>query len=395
MELAEAERLAEDLRLLYVALTRAVWHCSLGVAPLSTRRSDKPGASDFHHSALGRLLQGGEAMDAAGLMARLQAFCSGEIALQLPYTAAPTPWQAPQAALPPLSARLLARSVTDDWRVTSYSGLQQNGHSAAQDLLPRLDVDAAGVGEVAEEPQLTPHQFPRGASPGTFLHSLFEDLDFTQPVPADWMAARLQLSGFEEKWTPVLTAWLDGVLRTPLPGAGIALNQLSEGDKQVEMAFYLPIEQPLDPLRLDALIRQYDPLSVDTPTLDFRQVRGMLKGFIDLVFRHNGRYYLLDYKSNWLGENREAYTQDAMRQAMRSHRYDLQYQLYSLALHRYLRHRIADYDYERHFGGVIYLFLRGMDGQDGGQGIFATRPALPLINGLDALFAGETQEVVL
>ncbi|WP_164096612.1 hypothetical protein, partial [Serratia marcescens] len=85
-----------------------------------------------------------------------------------------------------------------------------NGHSAAQDLLPRLDVDAAGVGEVAEEPQLTPHQFPRGASPGTFLHSLFEDLDFTQPVPADWMAARLQLSGFEEKWTPVLTAWLDG-----------------------------------------------------------------------------------------------------------------------------------------------------------------------------------------
>ncbi|MBG2582363.1 PD-(D/E)XK nuclease family protein, partial [Klebsiella michiganensis] len=355
----------------------------------------KPGASDFHHSALGRLLQGGEAMDAAGLMARLQAFCSGEIALRLPDTAAPTPWQAPQAALPPLSARLLARSVTDDWRVTSYSGLQQNGHSAAQDLLPRLDVDAAGVGEVAEEPQLTPHQFPRGASPGTFLHSLFEDLDFTQPVPADWMAARLQLSGFEEKWTPVLTAWLDGVLRTPLPGAGIALNQLSEGDKQVEMAFYLPIEQPLDPLRLDALIRQYDPLSVDTPTLDFRQVRGMLKGFIDLVFRHNGRYYLLDYKSNWLGENREAYTQDAMRQAMRSHRYDLQYQLYSLALHRYLRHRIADYDYERHFGGVIYLFLRGMDGQDGGQGIFTTRPALPLINGLDALFAGETQEVVL
>ncbi|WP_177926275.1 PD-(D/E)XK nuclease family protein, partial [Klebsiella grimontii] len=306
-----------------------------------------------------------------------------------------TPWQAPQAALPPLSARMLERSVTDDWRVTSYSGLQQNGHSAAQDLLPRLDVDAAGVGEVVEEPQLTPHQFPRGASPGTFLHSLFEDLDFTQPVPADWMAGKLQLSGFEEKWTPVLTAWLDGVLRTPLPGAEIALNQLSARDKQVEMAFYLPIEQPLDPLRLDALIRQYDPLSVDTPTLDFRQVRGMLKGFIDLVFRHNGRYYLLDYKSNWLGENREAYTQEAMRQAMRSHRYDLQYQLYSLALHRYLRHRIADYDYERHFGGVIYLFLRGMDGQDGGQGIFTTRPALPLIDGLDALFAGETQEVVL
>ncbi len=95
------------------------------------------------------------------------------------------------------------------------------------------------------------------------------------------------------------------------------------------MAFYLPIEQPLDPLQLDALIRRYDPLSADTPALDFRRVRGMLKGFIDLVFRHDGRYYLLDYKSNWLGEDREAYTQQAMIRAMRLHRYDLQYQLYS------------------------------------------------------------------
>lgn len=94
----------------------------------------------------------------------------------------------------------------------------------------------------------------------------------------------------------------------------------------------------------------------------------MLKGFIDLVFRHDGRYYLLDYKSNWLGEDREAYTQQAMIQAMRLHRYDLQYQLYSLALHRYLRHRIADYHYERHFGGVIYLFYAAWTGRKAGRG---------------------------
>lgn len=175
-----------------------------------------------------------------------------------------------------------------------------------------------------------------------------------------------------------------GVLKTRLPGPDIALNQLAARDKQVEMAFYLPIAQLLTAERLDALIRQYDPLSADTPPLDFRQVRGMLKGFIDLVFRHEGRYYLLDYKSNWLGEDREAYTRPAMEQAMRAHRYDLQYQLYSLALHRYLRHRLADYDYDRHFGGVIYLFLRGMDGQEG-AGIFTTRPVRPLIDGLDQL----------
>lgn len=364
LELAEAERLAEDLRLLYVALTRAVWHCSLGVAPLSSRKS---GNSDFHLSALGRLLQAGEAMDAAGLAARLADFCHGDIALQIPGELDLTPWQAPAATIPRLSARELQRRIADDWRVTSYSGLQQHGFSGGQDLLPRLDVDAAGVGEVVEEPQLTPHQFPRGAAPGTFLHSLFEELDFTQPVPEGWMAEKLQLSGFDAQWAPVLTDWLGGVLKTRLPGPDIALNQLAARDKQVEMAFYLPIAQLLTAERLDALIRQYDPLSADTPPLDFRQVRGMLKGFIDLVFRHEGRYYLLDYKSNWLGEDREAYTRPAMEQAMRAHRYDLQYQLYSLALHRYLRHRLADYDYDRHFGGVIYLFLRGMDGQEGGR----------------------------
>ncbi|STR38407.1 exonuclease V subunit beta [Klebsiella pneumoniae] len=365
LELAEAERLAEDLRLLYVALTRAVWHCSLGVAPLSSRKS---GNSDFHLSALGWLLQAGEAMDAAGLAARLADFCHGDIALQIPGELDLTPWQAPAATIPRLSARELQRRIADDWRVTSYSGLQQHGFSGGQDLLPRLDVDAAGVGEVVEEPQLTPHQFPRGAAPGTFLHSLFEELDFTQPVPEGWMAEKLQLSGFDAQWAPVLTDWLGGVLKTRLPGPDIALNQLAARDKQVEMAFYLPIAQLLTAERLDALIRQYDPLSADTPPLDFRQVRGMLKGFIDLVFRHEGRYYLLDYKSNWLGEDREAYTRPAMEQAMRAHRYDLQYQLYSLALHRYLRHRLADYDYDRHFGGVIYLFLRGMDGQEGGRG---------------------------
>ncbi|MGR8984140.1 exodeoxyribonuclease V subunit beta, partial [Klebsiella pneumoniae] len=157
LELAEAERLAEDLRLLYVALTRAVWHCSLGVAPLSSRKS---GNSDFHLSALGRLLQAGEAMDAAGLAARLADFCHGDIALQIPGELDLTPWQAPAATIPRLSARELQRRIADDWRVTSYSGLQQHGFSGGQDLLPRLDVDAAGVGEVVEEPQLTPHQFP-------------------------------------------------------------------------------------------------------------------------------------------------------------------------------------------------------------------------------------------
>jgi len=389
LELAEAERLAEDLRLLYVALTRAVWHCSLGIAPLTTRRSDKPTDTELHHSAPGRLLQKGEVLTAAGLETCLRALCDEHIALTPVTPPDNTRWQPIQTEMPELAARQVLRRILDDWRVTSYSGLQQSGHSVAQDLLPRLDIDASGTGDTLPEKVMTPHNFPRGASPGTFLHSLFEGLDFTQPIDPAWMREKLLNSGFGEEWEPVLTEWISQVLAAPLADTGISLNQLSARQKQVEMEFYLPIGKTLDARALDALTRRYDPLSAGCPELDFRQVRGMLKGFIDLVFRHDGRYYLLDYKSNYLGESGEAYTQQAMAQAMQSHRYDLQYQLYSLALHRYLRHRMADYDYEHHFGGVIYLFLRGVDGEAGQQGIFVTKPEPALIMAMDALFAGE------
>lgn len=392
VELAEAERLAEDLRLLYVALTRSVWHCSLGVAPLIRRRGDKKGDTDVHQSALGRLLQKGEPMDAVGLRGAIDALGCDDIACLTPGQPDGERWQVAQPVSATLSARTLQRTPGDGWRVTSYSGLQQRGHGIAQDLIPRLDVDAAGVGEVIAESGLTPHQFPRGASPGTFLHSLFEDLDFTQPVDPHWVEEKLALGGYDAHWTPVLTAWLDVILQAPLNETGVSLSQLSAREKQVEMEFYLPISQPLMASRLDALIRKYDPLSAGCSALDFMQVRGMLKGFIDLVFRHQGRYYLLDYKSNWLGEDSAAYTQQAMASAMQAHRYDLQYQLYTLALHRYLRHRIADYDYERHFGGVIYLFLRGVDGEDPQQGIYATRPDGELIALMDEMFAGAELE---
>ena len=301
-------------------------------------------------------------------------------------------WEMPQQRSLTLNARQVKRRVADDWRVTSYSGLQQRAHGIAQDLLPRLDIDAAGEGESSVEEGLTPHQFPRGASPGTFLHGLFEELDFTQPVAAQWVSEKLQSGGFDPHWQPTIGAWIDTVLQAPLTDSGVALCELTAKDKQVEMAFYIPIESPLQAEKLDALIRHYDPLSADCPPLDFRDVRGMLKGFIDLVFRHDGRYYLLDYKSNWLGESSDAYTREAMAGAMQSHRYDLQYQLYTLALHRYLRHRIADYDYQRHFGGVIYLFLRGVEPGNPEQGIYTTRPDAELVDKMDALFAGESAE---
>ena len=389
IEWAEEERLAEDLRLLYVALTRSVYHCSIGIAPLIQGTRKKQGDTDLHRSALGYLVQAGQAGDAAYLQQCLQQLVREGVALSLVDTLDEQPWLPQTPELSELAAKGFSRQVQDFWRVTSYTGLQQHGVGLMQDLLPRLDVDAAGEQAQDSEPALTPHTFPRGATPGTFLHSLFETLDFTQPLDEQWLLEQLQQQGFAEHWQPILLAWMQVLLNTPLNETGVVLSALAPQQKQAELQFYLPIDRLLQARELDALVKNYDPLSARCPALDFQQVQGMLKGFIDLVFCWQGKYYLLDYKSNWLGEDSSAYTRPAMEQAMAEHRYDLQYQLYTLALHRYLRHRLVDYDYQRHFGGVIYLFLRGVDAQHPGNGIFACRPEQALVEGMDRLFSGE------
>ncbi|MEM6052516.1 exodeoxyribonuclease V subunit beta [Erwinia sp. P7711] len=390
--LAEQERLAEDLRLLYVALTRSVWHCSVGIAPLVKGNRKKEGETDLHHSALGFLVQKGEAADASQLLSHLQALQNETTEVVLAGAPDSTPWQAERDSEQTLTSQQITRTLRDEWRVTSYSGLQQHGHAITLDLLPRLDVDAAGESQPQQMSELTPHTFPRGAAPGTFLHGLFEDLDFTQPIDNEWLTEQLLGQGHDLAWLPVMKQWLERILHTPLDDSGVSLSQLPADKKQVELEFYLPIQRMLTAEALDKLIRRYDPLSAECPPLNFQQVQGMLKGFIDLVFVWQGKYYLLDYKSNWLGTSAEDYTPQAMAQAMQSHRYDLQYQLYCLALHRYLRHRLADYNYQHHFGGVFYLFLRGVDGTASENGIYRTRPDAAFIAELDALFAGKEQE---
>jgi exodeoxyribonuclease V beta subunit len=115
----------------------------------------------------------------------------------------------------------------------------------------------------------------------------------------------------------------------------------------------------------------------------------MFKGFIDLTFEHDGRYYVADYKSNWLGVDDAAYTEQAMEQSILDNRYDLQYVLYLLALHRQLKARLVDYDYDRHVGGALYLFLRGTRATS--QGVYFARPPRELIERLDRLFQGKPE----
>ncbi len=412
---ADKERLAEDLRLIYVALTRAVYGCFVGASPLRNGRSTKE-PTGVHLSAMGYLLQDGQEGGINDLTKAIEAQTSNNPAAIL----ASVPelsqerYQAPQSAMGTLSAKQLANSIDRQWRITSYSGLIKQGahsHYDATQELTGFDIDSVGEDQEESleliEPEKTIFTFPRGANPGTFLHTLFEEVEFTQPAGSESnlaiIAELLEREQLDEAWLPVLVKLVDTVLSTPLAAPvntqidqstqssskqpPVLLNQKGPAQRLVEMEFLLPIEV-LASSSLNRVIQKHDPLSAKAGDLGFQTVQGMLKGFIDLVFEHEGKYYVLDWKSNHLGDDAHAYHGEALKAAMADHRYDLQYQIYALALHRFLRSRLSDYCYEQHFGGVYYLFLRGMDGESD-HGIFSAKPTQEFLRDMDYLIDGK------
>ncbi|HFC9430404.1 exodeoxyribonuclease V subunit beta [Vibrio cholerae] len=398
---ADQERLAEDLRLLYVALTRAVYGCFIGIAPLRNGNSSQEPTS-AHRSAMGFLLQDGQEGGIADLQQALLKQCEN-----LPDVAqCPPPKRFEQAYQPPqldereLTARELSQVIDRRWRVTSYSGLVMQSSHARHDPLQDIpllevggfDLDSAQErdGAALESVERSIFNFPRGARPGTFLHSLFEEVDFQQSAHSEpntkIILELMESEQIEAEWLPVLQHLVDTVLSTPLDGKALRLQQIMAAQRLTELEFLLPIEV-LDAPTLNRITQRHDPLSAQAGDLGFHAVQGMLKGFIDLVFQYQGRYYVLDWKSNHLGDEPAAYHPQRLGSAMADHRYDLQYQIYALALHRFLRSRLAHYNYEQHFGGVFYLFLRGMDVRTD-QGVFHTKPSLALLDELDGLIAG-------
>ncbi|WP_253657472.1 exodeoxyribonuclease V subunit beta [Vibrio sp. Y58_MX_L22] len=401
MKQADKERLAEDLRLIYVALTRAVYACFIGASPLRNGRSTKE-PTGVHRSAIGYLIQNGQE---GGINDLHQGLTKQQDELDCVVVADPPQqleekYVAPQEEIHDLSANELQNPIDRNWRITSYSSLvKQGSHHAEHDAtieVTGFDIDSSEEQDEADlvEPERSIFTFPRGARPGTFLHSLFEEIEFTQLATTEEntqiILGLMESEQLDEEWLPILQQLIDTVLATPLDGKSLLLNQKAPSQRLVEMEFLLPIEVLSAPA-LNRVIQRHDPLSAKAGDLGFQTVQGMLKGFIDLVFEHQGKYYVLDWKSNHLGDDVTHYHGEALKSAMADHRYDLQYQIYALALHRFLRSRLANYDYEQHFGGVYYLFLRGMDGQSD-HGIFAAKPTFEFLQEMDRLIDGQALE---
>ncbi|MBI6897146.1 exodeoxyribonuclease V subunit beta [Pseudomonas putida] len=400
IERADDERLAEDLRLLYVALTRAQHACWLGVADLKrgTQRS-----SQLHRSALGYLLGGGLPLAASSRLGEwLATLAAGNPAI----TQGPPPevqalcYRTPDSQRELLPPRKPRRAAAEHWWIASYSALRVGDQtlvadsSQAQQLLDDEVLDSQSLREVPAEAGDI-HRFPRGPNPGTFLHGLLEWAGregFAEVAAQGQVIERTVGQRCNRRdwtgWIPTLTQWLQQLLIQPMPLQGATLTLAGLERYQVEMEFWFASHQ-VDAVRLDHLVARHTHAGMTRAAAQPTVLNGMFKGFIDLAFELDGRYYVADYKSNWLGPDAEAYGALAMEQAILEHRYDLQYVLYLLALHRQLRARLPDYDYDRHVGGAVFIFLRGVT--SAGHGLYHARPPRALIEQLDAMFRGEQE----
>ena len=387
----DEERLGEEIRRLYVALTRSRFACWASVAPVK----------DWQHSALAYL---SAALPDSDFLAQAKSTWAGQqgIAVVTQPPATDSTWSPPVTQ----EAEAVVRQMPADhaferWWIASYSALKYAGlrepesafeANLLEDSEEDAEVTAYRLAERIQAGHAELHTFPRGAGPGTFLHNILEDaakLGFEQ-VAKDAESRRALLDthcryGQWKQRRDTLDAWLADYLDTPfeLPqGDSFSLATLQHYKAEPEFWFAL---QQVNAERLDDMIAAEIMPQYARPRLQPNLLNGMLKGFIDLVFEHQGRYYVADYKSNYLGADDAAYTREGMREKILNSRYDVQYVLYSLALHKLLQARLGDaYDYDTHVGGVVYLFLRGQQGAD--QGAFYDRPSKALITQLERYF---------
>ncbi|WP_457668371.1 exodeoxyribonuclease V subunit beta [Thiolapillus sp.] len=370
--LAREEAHAETVRLLYVAVTRAVARCYLCSTPFK----------DHDKAPLGQVLgyHGGD-----GLVSALRDLAQGneDIALSVVEDGSFPVVQGLQTEKneAPLLAATFTGHIRRDWWLSSFSALTRNLRHGGI-TLPDRDGEELQHQETARQLRFS---LPAGAAAGNLLHEIFEHLDFSDP---DWQQAlQRPLAGFgplpEGFQRADLVDWLQEVLDTPL-STGLTLSRLQWGQTLRETAFYFPMLNG-NAGELGKILAGHrgQDRPVELPAT--RSLRGMMHGFIDLIFEWQGRYYVADYKSNFLGARLQDYMPQMIENSMQQAFYDLQYLLYSLALHRYLQVNLDDYRPDTHFGGVYYFYLRGMSAESD-TGVYHRMLSEDLLQQLDTLF---------
>ncbi len=388
-ERAINEQMAEELRLCYVALTRASLRCYVMWADV---RSYGP-VADSMDSSLGYLLFPNGQCSFDEQQSRITEFCrrtESEYRLIFKDEIREilfAPSEEHQGLS--LSAKQRSdRSLRHDYRMSSYTALASLTLHHPDELRMALIEDSAGEDE---ERVL---ELPSGPRFGNVIHALLEKASFKKISARDDLSSQIKYEcdryGVVVDYQDVAKL-LHRIVTTPLfdphfeqtEVEGPLLAGLDEDSLLKEMGFYFRLSKT-GTSRINEILGDesfYSPLS-------HRTMEGYLTGYIDLIFRFQNRFFILDYKTNWLGDLYKDYGHGQMSDCIRSHNYGLQYWIYTLVLHRYLSRWHPGYLFERHFGGVFYLFVRGMNRERGANGIFYTRPDPDVLHRLGECIGG-------
>jgi exodeoxyribonuclease V beta subunit len=373
-----SEELAEDLRLLYVAVTRAKLCCYVFWADVKAAGM----VADSFSSALGYLLFPEGPVDFRGQQEVLRSFTVQEsvaYCLLAGEEAAGYQKAAPAVSvLAPLQPS--GRSLRTDWQMSSYSAMAALSEHEDHPLADRPTVEPVPIACPG---------LPAGAGFGNVIHSILERVPFAALAAGVDISQELTLQcaryGVRAE-TGDLQRLLRTIVTTPLSaaaGADFSLAALEQVRIVREMPFYF------HPDRI--VTEEINTILADEPTvtpLARRVMQGYLTGFVDLFCEHRGRYYIVDYKTNYLGDLASDYAPDNLVRAMEAHNYGLQYWIYTLVLHRHLTQVLPGYTYEDRFGGVMYLFVRGMEPSRPGSGVYFSLPGKRILDRLSMCVEG-------
>ncbi len=365
----------ENRRLIYVALTRGVYKCYISLVPkqyangriiessLSTILSHYKGGSSLIEE-IDLSQPETETQDQEKKLKKWE-----------PVVKEDTPTFTPRIP----DATLAKDGIKAPLQVHSFSALNKKHFTAP---FEKQDLEEAYDHFIFQE-------LGRGANVGTALHSIFERLDFNKPD--NWEKTLVESAKYypnilKEEWKGHFKTLVEHTLETDISinGENFQLNQITQDKMLPELQFYFSMEQ-VNKTVINSYLGEEAYLGGDA------DLQGMMTGFVDLLFEHNGKYYILDWKSNHLGNSVESYNAAGLDAAMKASNYNLQYMIYTVAVKRWLETKIKDFNYDKHFGGVIYLFLRGI--RKGSEtGIFTTVPERKKIEELEKAFSTSDPE---
>lgn len=411
-ERQDAEEKKERVRLIYVALTRAVNRCYIAAGPFwqpsgkgATDKAARKSIMNWIAAANGEAQDQWVENKKATVQFIHQAWRdlaeSGKGVGLVDWNAGATGSLPAQKEATQYQARTFDRTLCSAWRMSSYSSLSASARDGESRVEPEArDYDRNPYGgedgrqekapkRTTEAPVPDILNFPAGPAAGHCLHAVFERIDFQDQsqwsrMIDDVLAAYPpgNAGRTDAGLTEMIKSMLADVMNTRLPG-GFALGEVSSEKRLSELEFALPVGH-LDCRELNALLSGHGRR---VPELSFAALEGYLRGFIDLVFEHQGKWYVLDWKSNKTGGDAADYARERLDLEMHHHAYELQGLIYLTALHRYLQVRLPGYDYETHIGGILYLFVRGVRPAWPGAGVWHDLPEDALIESLDALFS--------